>query len=579
MKENKRQPTRKQQVQAFLKKLLYSSLVMGAACFTFLFFAPFEMLAGGSNSMSYTHRDVWHILALMTLFVFLLGTAVLTSFKGKVFRILLTAAFALTVCAYLQILLMNRSLGVLNGDAYSVNAGFAVFNIFIWLAVFAGCYYILYLSRKAWRAMVLYGAIAVLVMQGASTVSLSLQDTPRNASIQEYSFSVTDMYSYSEEDNVFVFVLDRLDYDYIQKVLKKDPDFFDRLDGFTCYTNAMSSYARTQPALNHLLTGSETAYTVSAQDFYTDSWTENGKDLLGGLQAQDYNVELYTKPTYLFGTADYAEKNVDNLAHNSSLQDMAVLPKLLRLTAYRCLPNALKGPFWADTNYYNQNVFEENGTPGYDFDDPLYGQGFQNATAERSDGTFKFYHFYGSHSPYNMRADGTAAAEGEEVTVEDQTMGSFHNLYKAFDKMKELGIYEDATIIITADHGAALSDRLNITEIVEKYNNVPHIGLFYKPSGSAGTPLAYSSAPVSTDNIPATIAKAAGFEDITPYGTALEDVPEDAQITRPYFKTVTPKGAGWETAFYEYAVTGDASKPENWKEVNTEEMPEENSFY
>ena len=575
-KENKSQPTRKQQVQAFLKKLLYTALVMGATCFTYLFFAPFEMLAGGSNAMSYTHRDVWHILALTAGFVFLLSTSVLMALKGKVYRITLTTFLALTLCGYLQMLTMNRSLGVLNGDAYSVNIGFAVFNIFVWLAVFAGCYYILHMSRKVWRYVVLYGAIAILVMQGASTISLSLKETPQNASIQEYSFSTADMYSYSQEDNVFVFVLDRLDDSYLEKVLKKDPEFFKELDGFTCYTNAMSVYARTQPALNHLLTGSETAYKVSAQDYFTNSWTEDGKDLLGGLQDQGYSVELYTKPTYLFGTADYAEKNVDNLSRNSELQDTAVFPKLLRMAAYRCFPNALKGLFWADTNFYNQNVFAENGAPGYDFDDPAYAPGFRTATADREDAAFKFYHFYGSHSPYNMRADGTAAAGDEEVTVEDQTMGSFQNLYRAFQQMKALGIYENATIIITADHGSAISDRKSIQEI----GQVPGIGLFYKPSGSAGTPLAYSNAPVSTDNIPATIAKAAGFADIAPYGTPLDEVAEDAQVTRSYFKTITPQGAGWETAFHEYAITGDASDIQNWKEVSvTEDLPEENSFY
>lgn len=578
--DNNNVPSRKRQVQAFLKKLLYSALVMGAACYTFFFFAPFEMLAGGSNAMSYTHRDVWHILALTAVIVFSLVTPVLLALRGKVFRITLTLFFSLTLCCYLQCLLMNRSLGVLNGDSYSVTAGTAILDLFLWLAIFVGCFFALSKSRKVWRGILLYGAIALLVMQGASTVSLALQDPPTNASIAEYQLSTENMYSYSSGDNVFVFVLDRLDYNYIEKVKKQDPEFFDELDGFTCYTNAMSAYARTQPALNHLLTGSETAYSVSAQQFFTDSWTEDGKDLLGGLQEQGYSVELYTKPTYLFGSADYAVKNVDNLTNGSQLRDMAVFPKLLRMAAYRCAPNVLKGLFWADTNFYNHQVFASDGTTGYDFDDPAYAPGFVTATADSTENSFKFYHFNGSHSPYNMRADGTAAAGDEAVTVEDQTMGSFRNLYRAFSQMKALGIYEDATIIITADHGAAMSDRLSITEIVEKYQKVPQIGLFYKPSGSAGTPLAYSDAPVSTDNIPATIAKAAGFEDITPYGTALEDVAEDAAVTRPYFKTVTPKGSGWETGVYEYAVTGDVSDFDNWQEITvTEDLPEENSFY
>ena len=287
----------KRQRQAFLKKLLYSALVVGAACYTFLFFAPFETLSGGSNAMSYSHLDVWQTLAIAAAVVFVALTAMIVSLKGKAFRWTLTAVFALTVSAYVQSLLMNGSLGILNGDAYSCSAGSAVFNLFVWAAIFVICYYILHISRNVWRGLLRYGAIAILVMQIASTVSIALKDAPEANSIKEYSLSEAGMYEYSAEDNVFVFVLDRLDQDYIQNVLARDPDFFESMDGFTAYSNATSVYARTQPALNHVLTGSEKAYTVPSQDFFTQSWTEDGKDLLGGLQKEGYSVELYTKAT------------------------------------------------------------------------------------------------------------------------------------------------------------------------------------------------------------------------------------------------------------------------------------------
>ena len=170
-----------------------------------------------------------------------------------------------------------------------------------------------------------------------------------------------------------------------------------------------------------------------------------------------------------------------------------------------------------------------------------------------------------------MNADGTASQEETNSTV--QTMGSFQNLFRAFAQMKALGIYEDATIIITGDHGSAVSDRKPIQKATR-------IGLFYKPSGSAGTPLTWSSAPVSTDNIPATIARAAGLKELTPYGTPLEDVAEDAVVTRVYFKTVVTEGAGREMEVHKYEITGDAASLDNWKETElTEEMPKDNSFY
>ena len=262
---------------------------------------------------------------------------------------------------------------------------------------------------------------------------------------------------------------------------------------------------------------------------------------------------------------------MDNIAPTQTVDPWAVLPKLLRLSAYRYAPMSLKPFFWEDTNYYNEDIFRPSNTSAYQFDDAGYAPGFTTATAQGESGSFKLYHFYGSHSPYTMNADGTASQE--TTSVKAQTMGSFRNLMAAFAQMKQLGIYEDATIIITADHGSAVSD----TKPLQK---ATRIGLFYKPAGSAGTPLVWSAAPVCTDNIPATLAKAAGIEDLTPYGTPLEAVAEDAQVTRYYYKTICTSGSYGETAYYKYAVTGDAADFGNWKLVEViDSLPEANGFY
>lgn len=65
------------------------------------------------------------------------------------------------------------------------------------------------------------------------------------------------METYSPEKNTIIFLLDRLDYDYMEQVLETDPDFFAPLDGFTSFTNATSEYARTKPAANFMFTGNE----------------------------------------------------------------------------------------------------------------------------------------------------------------------------------------------------------------------------------------------------------------------------------------------------------------------------------
>ena len=161
-----------------------------------------------------------------------------------------------------------------------------------------------------------------------------------------------------------------------------------------------------------------------------------------------------------------------------------------------------------------------------------------------------------------MNADGTAGTE--PTTVTDQLKGSFVNLRKLFDRMKELGIYDDATIIITGDHGAAVSD----TKPLQKATRV---GLFYKPAGASGQ-LKNSSAPVTTEQVAATVIKATGA-DHSAYGKALDEVAEDAVITRVYYKTVCDTETYRETQLCIYHVTGDAANFANWELVQTVDIP------
>lgn len=555
----------------YLKKAGVAALVMAAAAVTLVFFGPFESLAFAGNAMRYDHRDVWLPLFLASLGVFAAGTFLLPLLKGRAFRYTVTGIFALTLCGYLQSVFMNGGLGLLDGNSLDLPVGRILLNTGVWIAVFIGCFAVQQLSRPVWRGLLRYGALALAVMQLTSVVSIALRPTPAVASTEGLFLTEEGMYQFSSSENIFVFVLDRLDYTYIEGVLKKDPAYFDRLDGFVSYTNAISAYGRTQPALNHLLTGSETAYTVAKQDFYADSWHEEGKAILEDMDRLAYSTELYTNIRYLFSDPEYALRYADNASGQQQVAAGRVLPKLLRLGAYRWAPLALKKSLWTDTNFYNTGVLRENSAPAYEFDDSRYGPGFLEATADREEKNFKFYHFYGSHSPCHMKADGTYSEA--ETTVTEQTQGIFLHLFNAFDRMKELGIYEDATIVITADHGSAYKDSAPVQKPVT-------IGLFYKPSGAAGTPLRQSAAPVCTDQIPATLLKEAGLADYSAYGPALDEIPEDAQIVRYYYKSVSETTKWHEVSVYKYAVTGDAKDFSNWKVVEIlEPLPAENRFY
>jgi hypothetical protein len=255
---------------------------------------------------------------------------------------------------------------------------------------------------------------------------------------------------------------------------------------------------------------------------------------------------------------------LEGLADNINVIDYRIdkqgaVKKMMNLAAFRYSPDALKPTFWMSSSEFSAllmtDVLE---TTTYRMNDPYFYSRLRerplNVIAEEKN--FAFYHLNGPHTPYTMNEDAQEALPDQTSRIQ-QTKGSFKIVYEFLDQLKALGLYEDSTIIILGDHG------YNRLEDPEK-PQPPVTGLFLKLSGESGTPLKYSGAPVSTDNFRATVIKAAGGEHAT-YGVALEDVREDAAVTRKFYWHLTPQMGG--PVIHEYDIKGDVNNLADWRYV------------
>lgn len=555
----------------FKKRLLLSSFVWLAFCSTFLFFGPFEMIAYSKNFLTYSYRDAWLPLLVLTGLAFVVTTLLTSLLKGKIFNYVLTLAFGIVVSGYLQAAFFNGDLGRLNGDGivWLSLLGKMVLNLCVWGAILLVVYVILFLNKKTWKNLLLFVSSLLIIMQLTGAVSAVLMNTGSNK--ERVFLSDEELYKYSDKENIFVFVLDRLDYDYIQTIESKNPDFFNKLDGFTSYTNAISSQARTSPALSSILTNSsDLAYKIPRDEYFEKCWTNNGKSLFERLYEQEYNVELYAEYSTLFSEETIPKKYVSNaFLEKSNLNFFRFAKKMVVFSGYKYGPLALKPFFWTDTNFYNAGIHDGVNSSIYSINDAKYATSFESATVENKKSTFKFIHLNGTHEPYIFNADGSVS--DIVPSLEEHTMGCFNNLFETFDKMKDLGIYKDSTIIITADHGAPVNDFTGLLKATR-------IGLYLKPAGNEGTPLQVSNAPVSTANIPATILKSAGAE-YSGFEKPLDEISEDEDIIRYYYKSSADSSTRRETKLYTYEVTGDASDFDNWKLRDEEDIEDDCWFY
>ena len=389
-----------------------------------------------------------------------------------------------------------------------------------------------------------------------------------------HSLTIEGFNEFSQVKNVIVLVLDRLDFDYIEKALEEKPDMFEDLEGFTLFDNAVSGHARTVPALLHMFTGADDLmFQVNDKTLLKDAWTYGDRELLADVEKAGYSTEIYTKINYLFSDMAYAETYVDNYTSRWVEQKTIFIDeeKSMNPVSRQC---RIKEPAQHRVDLYAENQVilgsykePKNDQKVYAFDDAHYYKLLSASTADRWQKTFKIYHFYGSHAPHTMTADGKVNANGTNSTA--QTLGNFFYLSVFFNRLKELGVYDQSTIIITADHGAAIDDWAPVKKATR-------VGLFYKPAGATGE-LKVSSAPVCTSDIPATILKAMGA-DYSAYGPALDETPEDSDRVRIYCKTSYIRGSGenaraYEGYMYTYEIRGHAGDMKNWVMVKQGMIP------
>jgi len=149
-----------------------------------------------------------------------------------------------------------------------------------------------------------------------------------------------------------------------------------------------------------------------------------------------------------------------------------------------------------------------------------------------------------------------------ESTAVAQTKAVFKIMFAYLDQLRELGVYDDATVIITGDHGIQIGPDTSGHPLHEP----KRVGPLVKPAGATG-PLTVNHAAVSTANLAATIVAAAGG-DAAPFGRTYFEVPTDqASIDATVREYTWRIGAPGPSVNEEWVVRGQASVWENWAKV------------
>ena len=606
------------------QKLLPSALLALAIPLTVCVFGPFDIYYGNMGEFRYSLIDFLPLCAIAAFLIAAIIFGVLLLVRGKAYNIISGFILGTAVLLFVQRSFMNMGVDALVGDGvgtYGVDIVPLMINTAIWIIGIGGAITAtVILSKKHGEIVETVTVIAMITLIGMQGVSMAIYSITtdvwvkadqRNQTTDVLSFEGIN--SFAEENNVVVFIVDRFDASYYEKILETDPEFFDELDGFTCYTDYTSLYCRTYPAVASILTGKDNDFSTTREEYFKSAYGED--NYLTTLKENGYSINLYTKQYYAYDSASVMSDYVDNVAKVAGYyidEPLLLAFDMARLSFSSYLPFCAKGAMgYMSTPAFNDHaVYELANKDGskdiipYDSDlktvyDTICESEF---TTVEQRGKFIFIHIDGCHTPieYDENWDPTI-----EYDTDVAIKLNFTIISEYIKEMKRLGIYDDATIVITGDHADAVSDYALIggageveggedesesgsestseTELEgsegearsgdsgrEQDNGTRVTAMFFKASGASGTPLAISSAQVSQDELWNTIFESEGLLEAKE-GESFFDIPEGEDRERRYLLQLTAKPAVndlEQDQIVEYKITGTARDPENWEIVS-----------
>ena len=528
-----------------------------AFCFTFIIIGCLELTVKHAPEIPFGIQAILPTVLLLFVGSFLALIFIIPVFRGRLYEVLISAGLSILLAGYIQGNFLNTGLGQLTGDAvvWSNLIPQIALSLICWIACFVIIFLLLRRARKAWRTGLILVPLLLILIQSVSFVSIingSIEesraaDGPLWVGAGEFwkaaneTLTIEGINDVSDNKNAVIIVLDRLDQEFIEEIKAEDPAFFEPLDGFTEFDDFVNWYGSTFPSVVGLLTGFRYVYDMPRNDFFTYAWAN--AEFMQALQENGIDIRLYMDRGFSFNYISQLGGIASNTFEGElDINKRIALIKLLKLSGYRYAPMPLKEIFWFAPTEFIDSLELTDQTHPYITDDFRY---YDSLVTDRlrlveDDGAFKYIHLLGPHPPFNMDENVHYVDESDFLS---QTKGSFRIVYEYIDQLKALGKYEDTVIIVMGDHGNYLGDELT---------RPARTGLFVKPAGSAGTPVAISHAPVSPDQLHATIMESL-FGDTYGFGQTFFDVNEGDNVVREYIINIS-----------RYEIVGDGRDFANW---------------
>ncbi len=462
------------------KKLLYALPAVFGIGYMLFFFGITETFFANIQEWLFAYKDILIPAVIATIgFVAVFLLLFLYLLKGKYYNrgiIVCTSVFA---GLYLQNAFLNTE-KFINGADDTVPHWTLALNILIWVALIAVpqiIYGRIEKSRKYIRngAVIVAGILLLIQLVPLPYLYASFEKKkPENYGQKvrkENVLSGEDQFTVSSEGNVIVFILDGYQNTNFEYHLSRFPEFKENFKDYIYFDNVATNEMNTVTSMPSLLTASEIDYEVSLLESNKKAWnTGNAEAFYTDMEKAGYSVYLYSDSDDYCGDADNMIgkiANVKQTEYEIQTDSLKTYLGMVRLSLYKYLPISLKDFFKVsgseEINQYSKKIHDgqdvadsdsfsgmlytakERGICMYNFD--YYSGLKEGLKVEEGTKRIVFEHMFGMHKPYYGLYGKEEVSNDEEQEVCVEIINEYTR------QLKELSLYDDTCIIITADHG------------------------------------------------------------------------------------------------------------------------------
>ncbi len=545
----------------FKEKLLISCLTGFTVSFVLCLFGPIDIYANNMQEFAFTFKDMALPVFLLFVGVAVGVAALLMCFQRFILNIISSLPLSLIVASIIEGII-NRSPKIISGDVAEASDREYYIMIITYVVCIFGFAFLSICVTEKWKNVVVFLCVLLVGMNGASLVSDFInKDLIHDNSINcDYVLSKDGLDSVSGKENIIYILFDRFDNEYVDSVKEKYPDFFDDLEGFTYFDSAVSTYTRTFPAVPFMISGNEYKAETSAFDYLASTYQNS--DFLKDLKDNGYKIDIYADRYYEYNDAKAFEGIADNVSKVTSYKanKKKIVEYLFKLSIARTVKVFLTQIMYVNANYglaTKLSTLECEGEVYHD-NDAWLSDYYKDTklTADASDKTFTFIYMHGSHTPHILDENGDYSEDATDIS---QTIGSFKTVKLYLEYLKELGVYDNSTIIISGDHGIPITEDSPLHEETDK-----------------GVTTAIMIKPKKADNKKLIIVKDAKIKSDKNYGKSALDIKENESRTRIFYQSVFDVDHH-KLGLNKYEIKGDAHDINNWN--LTEEIRSDYTWY